>query len=103
MPQVTTKSRFQEYLDKLAADRSKVGILSEGDSWFAFPLPTRPNVVDVLIKKFSGRAAWYRLETNGDESRVMLAGKQWENIFKVLSHPRARFDIILFSGGGNDF
>lgn len=102
MPQVHTKSRFQEYLDKLAADPGKVGILSEGDSWFALPLPSRPNIVDVLIKKFSGHAAWYRLEASGDESRVMLAGAQWEKVCKTLARPRARFDVILFSGGGND-
>jgi len=102
MPQVPNKSRFQEYLDKLAADPSKVGILSEGDSWFALPLPGRPNIVEVLIKRFSGRAAWYRLETSGDEGRIMMAGAQWEKLFKVLTKPRARFDIIMFSAGGND-
>jgi hypothetical protein len=96
------KSKFDEYIDKLAADPSKVGILSEGDSWFAFPLPSRPNVVEVLIKRFSGRAAWMRLESSGDEARIMQAGEQWEKIFKVLTKPRARFDIILFSAGGND-
>lgn len=96
------KSKFDEYLAKLAADPSKVGILTEGDSWFAFPLPSRPNVVEVLIKKFTGKAAWLRLEGNGDEARIMQAGAQWEKTFKLLTKPKARFDIIMFSAGGND-
>lgn len=96
------KSKFDEYLAKLAADPSKVGILTEGDSWFAIPLPSRPNVVEVLIKKFTGKAAWLRLEGNGDEARIMQAGAQWEKTFKLLTKPKARFDIIMFSAGGND-
>ena len=70
------KSKFDEYVAKLAADPSKVGILTEGDSWIAFPLPNRPNVVEVLIKKFTGKAAWLRLEDNGDEARIMQAGER---------------------------
>lgn len=96
------KSKIDEYIDKLAADPGKVGILTEGDSWFAFPLPSRPNVVEVLIDRFSGKAAWLRLEDSGDEARIMQAGAQWEKMFKVLTKPKARFDIIMFSAGGND-
>jgi hypothetical protein len=48
------KSKIEEYIERLSADPKKVGILSEGDSWFAFPLPSRPNIVDVLIERFTG-------------------------------------------------
>ena len=100
MPKASApKSKIDQYIDRLAADPSKVGILTEGDSWFAFPLPSRPNVVDVLINKFSGRAAWMRLEDSGEEARIMQAGEQWEQMFEVLTTPRARFDMILFIGG----
>lgn len=99
---IVPKSKVEEYMERLSADPGKVGILTEGDSWFAFPLPARPNIVDVLIKRFSGKAAFMRLEGNGDEGRIMLAGEQWERMFKVLTKAKARFDIILFSAGGND-
>ena len=103
MPKDTApKSKFDAYMEKLAADPSRIGILTEGDSWFAFPLPSRPNIVDVLISRFGSRAAWLRLEGNGDEVRIMQSGTQWERIFSMLTRPRARFDLILFSGGGND-
>lgn len=96
------KPKIDEYIAKLATDPSKVGILTEGDSWFALPFPGRPNVVEVLISKFSGRAAWLRLEQSGDEVRVMQSGEEWEKLLKTLTKPKARFDLILFSGGGND-
>jgi hypothetical protein len=96
------KSKVDEYIEKLAADPSKTGILTEGDSWFALPLPHRPNIVSMLIEKFNGKAAWLRLEDSGDEARIMEAGEQWEKLHKVLTKPKARFDIIMFSAGGND-
>ena len=97
-----SKTKMEEYIDRLAADPKKIGILTEGDSWIAFPLPSRPNVVEVLIDRFSGKAAWLRLEDSGDEARVMQAGPQWEKMFKVLTKSKVRFDLILFSAGGND-
>ncbi len=96
------KSKFKIYIDKLEASSKRVGILTEGDSWFAFPLPSRPNIVDVLINRFSSHAAWLRHESNGDESRIMMAGEQWEKLFKTLTRPKMRCDIILLSAGGND-
>jgi len=102
MPSIPVTSKVDEYITKLAADPAKVGILSEGDSWFAFPLRSRPNVVEVLIQRFSGKAAWLRLESSGDEARIMQAGAQWERMFKMLNKSKARFDLILFSAGGND-
>ena len=65
MPKVSKKSKFKTYLDKLDANSKRVGIVTEGDSWFAFPLPSRPNVVEVLIKRFGNRAAWLRSEVMG--------------------------------------
>jgi len=96
------KSKIDQYIDKLAAGPKKLGILTEGDSWFALPFPSRPNVVDVLIDRFTGKAAWHRLESNGDEARIMGAGEQWETMIKTLSNPKARFDMLLLSAGGND-
>jgi hypothetical protein len=98
----SSKTPFEAYIDKLEAAPGRVGILTEGDSWFALPFPGRPNVVDVLIRQLGNKAAWLRLENNGDEARIMIAGKQWEELQKELTRPKARFDVILFSAGGND-
>lgn len=96
------KTPLQQYRDKLAADPSRVGILTEGDSWFDLPFPGRPNIVEVLIKRFQGKAAFLRLEESGEEVRIMQAGQKWERLYQNLSAPKNRFDLILFSGGGND-
>jgi hypothetical protein len=58
----SSKTPFEAYIDKLNAAPGRVGILTEGDSWFALPLPGRPNVVDVLIRQLGSKAAWLRLE-----------------------------------------
>ncbi len=102
MPKGSKKSKYKTYLDKLDANSACVGIVTEGDSWFAFPLPSRPNVVDVLIKRFGRHAAWLRHESNGDEARLMMAGKQWEKLFKTLTRSKMRCDLIMLSMGGND-
>jgi hypothetical protein len=96
------ESKLDAYRRKLSERPDRIGILSEGDSWFAFPLPSRPNLIDVLIGRYSTKAAWLRLEGNGDEARSMLSGDQWERMFSILSDPKVRIDLLLFSAGGND-
>lgn len=79
----------------------KPAIVSEGDSWFSFPL--RRNVVDYL--EVMGDAeddgfALLRLESPGDEMRAIFAGRQRADLRKILGlYP---VDLLLFSGGGND-
>lgn len=71
-------------------------ILSEGDSWFSFP--TRKNIIDHIQKM--GKFDLYRLERSGDEIVEIMSGKQKRKLRNLLiKYP---FDLILFSGGGND-
>ncbi len=76
-------------------------IVSEGDSWFSFPL--RRNVVDYLeIMGDSARDgfALLRLESSGDEMRTIFDGRQRDYLRQVLrTYP---VEAVLWSGGGND-
>jgi phospholipase C len=75
-------------------------VLTEGDSWFAFPsILGRKNVIERIQDEFS-EWRFLRMEDNGDELAAMLSGKQRARIREVLSDKL--FDLLLFSGGGND-
>jgi len=50
----SSKTPFEAYIDKLNASPGRIGILTEGDSWFALPFPKRPNIVDVRIHPDKG-------------------------------------------------
>ena len=98
-------SRVQEARPKLAVfvetmriDPTRPVVLSEGDSWFSYPI--NRNLVDhiEMMREF----AILRLEHSGDEARTILkpGGKQLENLGKYLK--KYPFQVLLFSGGGND-
>ena len=72
-------------------------MLSEGDSWFAFPKELRPSAIDVLEKTLD--LVLMRLEKDGDEVSAMLSAQR-----KLLEYDLGKlpFDVLLFSGGGND-
>ncbi|MDD9942928.1 MAG: SGNH/GDSL hydrolase family protein [Myxococcales bacterium] len=72
-------------------------VLCEGDSWFAYP---GTNLVRELHALSRRKMTMLNLQDNGDEVTEMLAGKQRQKLRKRLA--RYRFDLILFSGGGND-
>ena len=97
-----TPNALEAYLKKLSSSPSRRGIVTEGDSWFAFPLASRPNVISKLVKRLGNKAAWLRLEANGDEARSMLSGEQWEKLYRVFTSTNFRCDMILLSAGGND-
>jgi len=80
-----------------------IRILAEGDSWFAYPrrfiaFGQSANVVQVL-----GERRYYLIYSTagiGDEAATMLTGEQKFGFTKRLA--TNEFDIVLFSGGGND-
>jgi hypothetical protein len=95
----TPETRFAK---KITANPSLLRVLTEGDSWFAFPLPSRPNAIDRCINRAANKAAWLRLEGNGDEASEILSGKQLRRLRDLLANDTYRFDALLFSAGGND-
>ncbi len=95
----TPLSRFKKKIERLP---EALRILTEGDSWFAFPLPSRPNIPDNLIRTFAEKAAWLRLEGNGDEAVEILKGEQRNRLRRLLADDALGFEALLFSGGGND-
>ena len=74
-------------------------VLSEGDSWFAFPLDNF-NLLDVVTTLIPG--LYLRLEDNGDEAAKMFKKGSW-NLRRIRDHLRTfEFDAVLISAGGND-
>jgi hypothetical protein len=74
-------------------------VLAEGDSWFDYPPnPFTGGVIDHL-SDVSGvkilNTAYY-----GDTAQQMLGVEQRQRIEALLRRPG--FDVLLFSGGGND-
>jgi lysophospholipase L1-like esterase len=74
-------------------------VLSEGDSWFAFPLDNF-NLLDVVTTLVPG--LYLRLEDNGDEA-VQMFRKDGRNLDRIGDHLKHfDFDAVLISAGGND-
>lgn len=73
-------------------------ILTEGDSWFSYPL--NANLADYI--EMMSDFSILRLEHNGDEARDILApgGKQLRKLKEYLK--RYKVDALLLSAGGND-
>lgn len=73
-------------------------IISEGDSWFSFPI--HANTVDFLDEMAKRKISLLRLEASGDEALRIIGGKQKMQLAKYLK--RYPVNALLFSGGGND-
>lgn len=87
----------------------RLGIVTEGDSWFAYPrkwiaFGADINVVHHIEEVVQGTntANLLRMACNGDEAINMMSGKQKEIFESVLKKNAAYIKLILFSGGGND-
>jgi len=79
-------------------------ILAEGDSWFDFPFGGRPlrngDVIAQLEEKL--HLPIMNLAMRGDEVRGMLGVNQRRVLRKHLADRSRDFNVLLFSGGGND-
>lgn len=87
----------------------RIGIVAEGDSWFAYPrkwmeLGADINIVHHLQSRVSGtgKVNLLRLASNGDEAVDMTSGKQFKFLYKTLKRNARHIRLLLFSGGGND-
>ncbi|MDW5415723.1 SGNH/GDSL hydrolase family protein [Iodobacter sp. CM08] len=93
----------REFDALVQANPKAIKILAEGDSWLAYPrqfflFGKNSNIVDCLGDKPDIVA--YSSSENGDEAVAMLCGEQKLALMKRIKH--TDFDVILFSGGGND-
>lgn len=79
-------------------------ILAEGDSWFDFPFGGRPFKSGDVIARLQERMNVPILNeaVRGDEVRQLLGVKQRQRIEDLLADDELRFNVLLFSGGGND-
>lgn len=98
-------TQFEAFRDAYrAAKRAKTlaqtpVILSEGDSWFAFPLDNF-NLLDVVTTLIPG--LYLRLEDDGDEAARMFR-KDGRNLDRIGEHLRTfDFNAVVISAGGND-
>lgn len=79
-----------------------IPVITEGDSWFAFPgVLLRMNVISHLQYTFKARMAFLRISYHGDRMHDMLHGSQLRKLKRMFAH-RSHFRALLFSGGGND-
>ena len=90
----------------------RLNIVSEGDSWFAYPpkwlIAGKPsNLISHISEWTRGKANFYSMASNGDEAVDMISGKQKHQLVDVFRwhtkrNNRKPVDLLLFSGGGND-
>jgi hypothetical protein len=95
----TWESRYRAELRKWPGS---VGIIAEGDSWFAFPRPIRTNLVEELNRINRERMAIWSLARNGDTAQEIMFGQQYERLRQLFADPTLPLDGFLFSAGGND-
>ena len=96
-------SDSRAYKNLVTDNPEAVRILAEGDSWFAYPrryiaFGPPSNIVQVLAER--DYYTIYSTASIGDEVASMMTGEQKFGFTKRLA--TNEFDIILFSGGGND-
>lgn len=89
-------SPIDDFLRRVEDCPEMPAVISEGDSWFHYPLSD--NIMDHIDAL--GVFNLLRLETSGDEILNILAGKQKRQLRQLLSSAPVR--CLLFSGGGND-
>lgn len=103
--------RKSEFLNMQRWFPERLSIVSEGDSWFAYPanwpLGKPPHLIDHISGWTTGKANFYTMASNGDEAVDMVSGKEKHALVDLLrwhtkSASRRPIDLVLFSGGGND-
>ncbi|MCB1041742.1 MAG: hypothetical protein KDC35_02320 [Acidobacteria bacterium] len=111
--EVSTIGQFQKVYRQLKKhhilDRTKV-VFCEGDSWFSTPLSM--NILDWLVFElpggdspykpvFGGGGLFLRKENSGDLAIDMFSKTKVKSL--VRWYKAFEFDVVLLSGGGNDF
>lgn len=105
MPRNRTLSSnpYQRFALKLRAHPDWVRTIIEGDSWFSLPgITNRTNVSKMLTLHLKGKLATLELQHSGDDMLDIMKGKQRRKLRYAIKHDRYDFQLLLFSGGGND-
>jgi hypothetical protein len=79
-------------------------VLAEGDSWFDYPVPFFGGGIVVRLEKLLGLPI-LNMAKAGDEVRYMMGVEERKQMTKQLrdgSPSGGAWDVLLFSGGGND-
>jgi lysophospholipase L1-like esterase len=84
--------RQRRYRRRIAEDPNLLRIVSEGDSWFQYPI-----LLDDVIDQLFDRYAIFSLGAAGDLLEDMLRQRE---MVQSIGQERAR--LLLISGGGND-
>lgn len=92
---LSMKVRRRKYQKRVRKNFNGVKVVSEGDSWFQFPLILK-DIIDWLIK--DKKIAVYSLGAGGDLFYNMFQQKQYLRAIDKVGDP----DFFLVSGGGND-
>jgi hypothetical protein len=87
-----------------ASSKPALRILAEGDSWFDFPFGGKPFRGGDVIERLRDLVPFpiLNLAVRGDEARFMLGCTQRRRLRELLADPSRDFNVLLFSGGGND-
>lgn len=87
-----------------ASARPALRIVAEGDSWFDYPLEGRPFRAGDVIDRLRDLIPFpiLNLALRGDEARFMLGVEERVRLGTLLRDPARDFNVLLFSGGGND-
>ena len=87
-----------------ASSNAPLQILAEGDSWFDYPVPFFGGGIIPRLEDLVGLPI-LNLAKAGDEVRNMLGVEERKVLTKQLtsgSPAGGKWDVLLFSGGGND-
>lgn len=105
-------SNSKEFIQMRIRFPERLNIVSEGDSWFAYPpkwlIAGKPsNLISHISQWARGKANFYSMASNGDEAVDMVSGKQKHQLVDLFRwhtrwNNRKPIDLLLFSGGGND-
>ena len=94
----------------LCRNTNRIGIVTEGDSWVAYPRKfilagPNSNIIDHVVSAIKGKdkVNLLRLASNGDEAVQIIAGGQKHELAEILKKNKDYIKSILFSGGGNGF
>lgn len=79
-------------------------VMAEGDSWFDYPFPMFHGGIIDRLQKLLG-VPILNMAHAGDEARAMLGVDQRKRLVKTLKQgcpAGGPWEVLLFSGGGND-